>query len=501
MKHTSQWINEAIGRMCIADVNNDGYPDVMYNNTLYYPNSDYELFHTYVMMNNQDGTFRDPVNYYSGVCSAISCVADLNGDGWKDIVTLNYDFYNPPPDTCSITILFGDGTGRFIDDFPADPFWYRTAELGGDAIYAFASKDDGRYFAGTAFGVCISTDNGNSWTSRLAPLIVSALVVDAGGFVYAGTSSGIYCSTNNGINWLKADSTSKWVVALTVDNNGNIIAGFRNGGISISSDGGQSWKSKNNELTQLGMYSLAADAINGILFAGTRNGIFRSTDRGETWTPASHGLQDSTATCIVVNDKGVVRCGTQKGIYSSTNNGNDWITAGLQETGITSIAIAVNGDLFASTFKKGIFHSTDNGATWIQINSGLLYPSINCIKFDHEGYLLAGGMGSEFYRSIISITSVGSISIPAPRKFILHQNYPNPFNPTTTLAFDLSEPSQVTLTVFDYIGRDVATVSNGYRAAGHFEITFDASKMGSGVYFYKIQAGKYTAVKKMLLLK
>jgi hypothetical protein len=106
-----------------------------------------------------------------------------------------------------------------------------------------------------------------------------------------------------------------------------------------------------------------------------------------------------------------------------------------------------------------------------------------------------------------------------PTEYALLQNYPNPFNPTTTLAFDLPEPSQVTLTVYDYIGREIATVVNGYRSAGHFEVTFDASRLSSGVYFYKLsavpparrdlvptvdrngQAGRYTAVKKMLLVK
>jgi len=99
------------------------------------------------------------------------------------------------------------------------------------------------------------------------------------------------------------------------------------------------------------------------------------------------------------------------------------------------------------------------------------------------------------------LTSVAPTNQAIPAGYELWQNYPNPFNPTTTLAFDLPEPSQVMLTVYDYIGREVATVVNGYRSAGRFEVIFDASKLGSGVYFYKLQAGSYTAVKKMLLLK
>jgi tetratricopeptide (TPR) repeat protein len=95
----------------------------------------------------------------------------------------------------------------------------------------------------------------------------------------------------------------------------------------------------------------------------------------------------------------------------------------------------------------------------------------------------------------------GSATSTTPSEYALLQNYPNPFNPTTTLAFELPEPSQVVLTVYDYIGREVSTVVNSYRSAGRYEVWFDASKLGSGVYFYKLQAGRYTAVKKMLLVK
>ncbi len=112
----SKWIYEAMANIFVSDLNNDNYPDVIYNCSLHYPNSDYEIFHTYILFNNQDGTFQDPVNYYTGICSHKSHSADLDGNGWNDIITLNYDFYNPPPDTCSIHILFNDGTGNFVED-------------------------------------------------------------------------------------------------------------------------------------------------------------------------------------------------------------------------------------------------------------------------------------------------------------------------------------------------------------------------------------------------
>ena len=112
----NKWIDEAMANIFISDLNNDNYPDIIYNCSLHYPNSDYEIFHTYILFNNQDGTFQDPVNYYTGICSHKSHSADLDGNGWNDIITLNYDFYNPPPDTGTIHILFNDGTGNFVED-------------------------------------------------------------------------------------------------------------------------------------------------------------------------------------------------------------------------------------------------------------------------------------------------------------------------------------------------------------------------------------------------
>ncbi|MDP8210504.1 MAG: FG-GAP-like repeat-containing protein [Candidatus Stygibacter australis] len=112
----SKWIDEAMNCIFVADLNNDEFPDVVYNVSYSYPNSDYELFHTYILFNNQDGTFQDPVNYYTGICSHKSYVADLDGNGWNDIITLNTDFYNPPPDTGSVHILFNDGTGNFVEE-------------------------------------------------------------------------------------------------------------------------------------------------------------------------------------------------------------------------------------------------------------------------------------------------------------------------------------------------------------------------------------------------
>ncbi len=88
-----------------------------------------------------------------------------------------------------------------------------------------------------------------------------------------------------------------------------------------------------------------------------------------------------------------------------------------------------------------------------------------------------------------------------PEEYGLSQNYPNPFNPATTIDYQLPVSGNVTLTVYDILGREVATLVSGYESAGYKSIRFDAGMLPSGVYFYRIEAGSYYQVKKMLLVK
>jgi len=88
-----------------------------------------------------------------------------------------------------------------------------------------------------------------------------------------------------------------------------------------------------------------------------------------------------------------------------------------------------------------------------------------------------------------------------PMTYVLNQNYPNPFNPGTTIEFEVPKAGQVSLKVYDITGREVATLVDGVRAVGSYSIPFDASGLSSGVYFYKLQAGEYFAVRKLVVMK
>lgn len=89
----------------------------------------------------------------------------------------------------------------------------------------------------------------------------------------------------------------------------------------------------------------------------------------------------------------------------------------------------------------------------------------------------------------------------APLKFELSQNYPNPFNPNTTIRYSVADEVPVSIKVYDVMGKEVTTVTEGNRSAGVYEVEFDAGSLASGLYFYTLKAGSFTETKKLVLMK
>ncbi len=115
-------------------------------------------------------------------------------------------------------------------------------------------------------------------------------------------------------------------------------------------------------------------------------------------------------------------------------------------------------------------------------------------------YLGCGALGLvQISTPISSVEEIGTGNIP--NTFALHQNYPNPFNPSTTIHFDLSKSSHVNLRVYDATGREVATLVNERLASGSYQTKWDGAGLASGVYFYRLEAGDFHVVKKMILVK
>ena len=125
------------------------------------------------------------------------------------------------------------------------------------------------------------------------------------------------------------------------------------------------------------------------------------------------------------------------------------------------------------------------------------YWSVQAIDNSFAG----SGWALEESFTVGEATSVEQVGDNVPIVHSLYQNYPNPFNPMTTITFDLPQPGNVVLTVYDVLGREVEVLVSGDYPAGSFKARWNATGFASGVYVYKLQAGRYTETRKMQLVK
>lgn len=300
--------------------------------------------------------------------------------------------------------------------------------------------------------------------------------------------------------------------------------------------------------------SLAIDPGNtSNIFAGTSAGVYSSIDKGKHW--GARGLSDTKVSAIAVKDQDVI-AGTSKGIYFSndpglrlpgesiyifwfqhwsdpvsaiyisgnniiqgastgvrvsTDNGVGWIerNTGLTNKEYVKAFTLKDNNLFAATVGGGVFLSTNFGITWNGINTGLTETDVSSLTVS-DSYLYVGTYWGGVWRRPLSelVTSVENKDDKLPVKFELSQNYPNPFNPTTTIQFSIPVETRhasslqfVTLKVYDVLGREIATLVNEEKLPGTYEVISDGSSLPSGVYFYRLTSGNYSATRKMLLLK
>jgi hypothetical protein len=141
-----------------------------------------------------------------------------------------------------------------------------------------------------------------------------------------------------------------------------------------------------------------------------------------------------------------------------------------------------------------------------------LWPSLGTTRSDIGVY---GGPGRLNFPPLSGATSVGYVQGGArPGGFYLEQNYPNPFNPSTNIGYTIASSKEqvagsmkqvgmerVRLAVYDLLGREVAVLVDGYQAPGEHHVTFDARRLASGIYFYRLIAGGQALSRKLVLLK
>lgn len=136
--------------------------------------------------------------------------------------------------------------------------------------------------------------------------------------------------------------------------------------------------------------------------------------------------------------------------------------------------------------------------------SGLTAGSNIYVGFrEHVTNNLADGdvIGLDLISLVGSTVGINPINSEIPSKFSLNQNYPNPFNPVTNISFSLPVSGNIKLAVYDMLGNEVAVLANGFQKAGNFTADFNATKLASGTYFYRLTAGEFVDTKKMVLIK
>jgi hypothetical protein len=185
-------------------------------------------------------------------------------------------------------------------------------------------------------------------------------------------------------------------------------------------------------------------------------------------------------------------------IETSTNNGTTWtvlIRMGASQT----LSSGTNSSPVMSTFASQSAFTPTLATQWATKVFSMPVGT-NKVRF-----VAKSGFGNNLYIDRITsgtMTGVGNTPLTlVPGEYELAQNYPNPFNPSTTINFSLPKQSNVILKIYDVAGKEIRTLLNESRAAGSYEINFDASSLSSGVYFYKIEAADFTDIKRMMLIK
>ncbi|MFZ5948283.1 MAG: T9SS type A sorting domain-containing protein [Stygiobacter sp.] len=393
-------------------------------------------------------------------------------------------------------------------------------------------KVNNTLFASTnKYGVFGTTDEA-TWSQKntgISNLKINT-ITESKGIIAIGTDQGFYTSNNSGNFWVnKSDGLTIPNLALpyvhSISYSGNNIIEAGPYGIFIFTDNSSNWKRILIPPSTYGARGLYKST--NYVYCGVGPYIYRSTDDGLNWNNVvtSNTTIKNFYTQPNPNGGDIIYVGTLDGLFISTNNGTSWkeSNSGLGYRNMNAL-VGTGQNLFTATENGGgVYYSLNGGTNWNDGNAGLPANSTGRALLLNNGFIYVGlSDGTVWKRNLtdFGITSVKEIAGEIPSLFELSQNYPNPFNPKTTIRYVIpsaakeskeiassqqigtrNDASNVTLKVYDVLGKEVATLVNKRQSAGNYEVKFDASNLSSGIYFYKLQAGNFIQTKKMILTK
>lgn len=362
-----------------------------------------------------------------------------------------------------------------------------------------------------------STDFGSMWatiSSSFGPLNAPCdieVFPDTSVILIGDNGTGIFKSNDYGLTWTQTNFTSGEIPTVSVDFTNPGIAWATKwggtGGMLKSTNYGQTW----NQVSYFGsiyMWGVHVQPTDGnIILANsysTSPGSWRSTDAGATWTPINvpaTGYQVfsvDSMTQFAAQGGGFYKLNSPffipvelTSFNASVIDGNvllKWSTATeLNNSGFDIEKSSNNKDFEKIGFVPGYGTTTESKSYSYSASAqtSKQYYRLKQLDFD----------GSFEYSSTVEVEGI------SPSVFSLKQNYPNPFNPSTKISFTLPIESNVKISVYNLIGQKVAEVVNSKFEAGNHSVDFNAGNLSSGIYFYKIEAGSFTSMKKMQLMK
>ncbi len=378
-------------------------------------------------------------------------------------------------------------------------FWTKISSPGLYQLRKIVPGADGFLFAVSRAGIFRSTDHGNSWDTLRAGML-SDLAVGPQGWIYTTGIPGVSFSTDNGTTW---DLIGPQGINIFITSTGTILAStgspiLEQTLLDRSTDGGSNW----NTVTSImfgGFGTFAVTRSHDILVGNGWFGLLRSTNDGATWISTLDTVTSGAG--LVVDSSGTIFRTTRFGVMQSTDDGYQWTPTGHTPGNVFALQINTFGYVFVAG-DSGVYRTTDHGVTWTAINSGLDQLYTEYLATDSSGYLFTVTTGG-LYRSVHSTTDVRREASSLPSGPLLFQNYPNPFNPSTKIGYRVQGTGDrvVTLKVYDILGREVATLVNERKAPGSYEVTFDGSRVASGVYFYRLETSNFVQTRKLVLVR
>ena len=422
----------------------------------------------------------------------------------------------------------GGSTWTNLNNNLAITQFYSGAVYPTGSTYSGGTQDNGHlmFSSGTNWDEVYGGDGGYSAQDQTNSL------VSFEEYVYLDISK----STDGGQNWTESisgltdanNSTNSLFISPFVMNPLNssvLLAGSNKVWATINSAG--SWTQVSSALTsgKVSALTITNSASPYLGFAGTTDGhVFKCTSLNpangiNTWTDISpSGNNASYVRRITVdpsNQQNIYVCYSgynnnglfpTKHIWYSGNQGSTWadISGDLPDVPVHSLLVDnnVSTTLYIGT-EIGVYQSTNRGTNWVSASSGMppYVPVDELVYQKGTSYLFAFTHGRGVFVTS-SATAVRSDEVSnIPSNFELSQNYPNPFNPSTSIKYSIPVDANVKVSIYNIKGELVTTLVNQFQKAGYYTATFNGTDLSSGVYLYKVEAGNFNQVKKMVLLK